>query len=207
MITSRRYALLKVFLEAEGYGADLRWAESVGSPRNADAFGIEAAFVILNSGMKASVAAGIWARVRPRLHAGLLIQGSGVFGHDAKAQAIDWIWANRADLFARFLTLATPEAQLDFLEALPWIGPVTKFHLAKNFGLEVAKPDRWLVRLAEAHGRSVDDLCLGLAHASGDRVGLVDLVLWRACESGAIRVSGSEVLPAAPWLIERWGDE
>ena len=189
---------------AEGYEADFRWAEGVASPRDPDAFGIEAAFVILNSGMKATVAQGIWARVRPRLHAGLLIQGSGAFGHEAKAAAIDWIWANRADLWARFLTLATPEAQLAFLEGLPWIGPVTKFHLAKNFGVDCAKPDRWLVRLADAHGVTVDDLCFGLARATGDRVGLVDLVLWRACECGALHVDALGIAPVAEWLLERW---
>jgi hypothetical protein len=37
---------------------------------------------------------------------------------------------------------------LGVLQSLPYIGPVTCYHLAKNIGLQVAKPDHHLTRLA-----------------------------------------------------------
>jgi len=66
------------------------------------------------------------------------------------------------------------------LQSLPFIGPVTAYHLAKNLGVPVAKPDRHLVRLAGAAGyRDVQAFCSDIAACSGDPVSVVDIVLWR----------------------------
>ena len=60
------------------------------------------------------------------------------------------------------------------------IGEVTAWHLAKNLGFDVAKPDRHLVRLAKDHGfGDAHALCSALSHATGQPVRVVDLVLWR----------------------------
>jgi len=69
------------------------------------------------------------------------------------------------------------------LRRLPYIGDVTGFHLAKNLGAEVAKPDRHLVRCAVSFGfEDVQVLCSMLAAETGDSVSVVDLVLWRYLE-------------------------
>ena len=69
---------------------------------------------------------------------------------------------------------------LSFIRTLPYIGPVTSYHLAKNLGLQVAKPDRHLVRIAKACGyESVQTLCADVGHIIGDNVPVVDLVFWR----------------------------
>jgi len=66
------------------------------------------------------------------------------------------------------------------LQVLPFIGPVTSWHLAKNLGLDVAKPDRHLVRVSERLGfRSADDLCRELAATTGEKAKVVDLIVWR----------------------------
>lgn len=66
------------------------------------------------------------------------------------------------------------------LQALPFIGPVTSWHLAKNLGLDVAKPDRHLVRVSELLGfRSADHLCQELAATTGEQAKVVDLIVWR----------------------------
>lgn len=66
------------------------------------------------------------------------------------------------------------------LQALPFIGPITSWHLAKNLGLDVAKPDRHLVRLSERFGfRSADHLCRELAATTGEEAKVVDLIVWR----------------------------
>ena len=67
-----------------------------------------------------------------------------------------------------------------FLRALPYIGPVTWRHLAKNLGARVAKADRHLVRPAAATDRpNVDTLCDEIPGWLGKPVAVVDVVLRR----------------------------
>ncbi len=66
------------------------------------------------------------------------------------------------------------------LQSLPFIGPVTSHHLAKNIGVPVAKPDRHLLRLAAVAGYGdVQSFCTDISDVVGDPVHVVDLVLWR----------------------------
>jgi hypothetical protein len=76
--------------------------------------------------------------------------------------------------------------KLSFFESLPWIGPITKYHLAKNFGVECCKPDRHLVRIARQYDMTPDELCRKLAEETGNSVNTVDTVLWRAANLGFI---------------------
>lgn len=83
------------------------------------------------------------------------------------------------------------------LQALPFLGQVTAFHLAKNIGLDVAKPDRHLVRLASKFGYSdAHEMCSDISLLSGDRVSVVDIVLWRF-EEKASRYGGRRRTDAA----------
>jgi len=69
------------------------------------------------------------------------------------------------------------------VQILPFIGPITAFHLAKNLGYATAKPDRHLVRIAGALGHpDVHQLCRSLSRDTGDPIQVVDLVLWRYAE-------------------------
>jgi hypothetical protein len=173
------YTGLRSQLVGLGYGDEIAWAQTVQPVQDPHAFWCEFAWVVLNSGMKNSVAKGIWAKVRPVVESG----GSAreVFGHKGKAAAIDFVYRERSRLFDEYLAA---EDKLGFIVSLPWIGDITKFHLAKNYGLNTSKPDRHLVRIAGAEG--VTRLCERLASESGDRVGTVDLVLWRAAAIGLI---------------------
>ncbi len=66
------------------------------------------------------------------------------------------------------------------LQRFSHIGPITAFHLAKNIGVRVAKPDRHLTRLSQAAGFSqVAELCACIGSFVGDDVSKVDTVLWR----------------------------
>lgn len=187
MIDAAEFARLAAAVKAAGYGDDIEWSENVESPADADAFAREAIFVICNSGMRFTVAAGIYARVISALDRG---ESAGVgFGHKGKVAAIDFIWKERISLFHGYLGAARngPESALAWCESLPWIGGITKYHLAKNFGADVAKPDVHLARLAKHEGVTPQALCERLAAATGYRVATVDVVLWRACAIGAIK--------------------
>lgn len=176
-------SVLNHLIELMGQQAmdDIAWSEAVTVPVSGEAFATEAIFVIANSGMKHTVAAGIFRRCMAALKIGEPV--SAVFGHKGKAAAMETIWRDRDALFAGYMAA---EDQLAFLEELPWIGEITKFHLAKGFGLNVAKPDVHLQRMADRHGTTVQALCEDLALQSGFRAATVDVLLWRAAATGLL---------------------
>lgn len=176
-----RFTSIRVAVVREGYGGDIAWSEQLQPPANAEDFATEAVFVICNSGMKHTIAVPIFNRVLKALSNGQ--SAAAVFGHVGKAAAIDRIWGERQQLFVGYLQAAD---KLAYCEQLPWVGPVTKYHLAKNLGADVAKPDVHLTRLAKAEGCSVQELCERLATMTGLRVATVDVILWRACAVGIV---------------------
>jgi hypothetical protein len=69
---------------------------------------------------------------------------------------------------------------IETLRQFEFIGPVTVYHLAKNIGLPVAKPDRHLLRIAQMEKyQDVQTFCTDLSNISGDSISVVDIVLWR----------------------------
>jgi hypothetical protein len=103
-----------------------------------------------------------------------------VFGHRGKITAIiasaRWIVANGVEFLRSGLNTSGP----DFLLELPYMGPATSKHLAKNLGVKTGKPDRHLVRIARATGfDSPEALCEELADATAHDSSVVDIVLWR----------------------------
>jgi hypothetical protein len=73
-----------------------------------------------------------------------------------------------------------PSDPINFLQIFDYIGPVTVYHLAKNIGLPVAKPDRHLVRIAlQENYYDVQSFCGEISRLSGDSVPVVDIVFWR----------------------------
>jgi hypothetical protein len=191
MISKADFGEIVQRLGAQGQ-EDIAWSESLKPPASAEDFAIEAIFVICNSGIHHKVARGIFNRVCRSLMDGKSAREG--FGHRGKSAAIDYIWKNREGLFDSYRS--EPEAgRLEFLHALPWIGDVTKYHLAKNFGLDVAKPDVHLSRLAAHEGCSPQELCQRLAIEVGLRVATVDVILWRACAIGILKSTGELAQP------------
>lgn len=176
MITLAQFRDIEAMVREAGYGASIEWSENVAAPISAEAFAKQAIYVICNSGMRNSVAQPIFERCMIELSVG----GSckAVFGHPKKAAAIDAIWADQTVHFAAYVIAVDPLAAL---AKLPYIGSITKYHLARNLGDDFAKPDVHLNRLAQAEGVDAQALCARLAAESGYRVGTVDLILWRAC--------------------------
>lgn len=164
-----------------GYQDDIAWAESIMPPVDANAFASELIFVICNSGMRFTVARGIYDRVMESIALGN--PAELVFGHAGKRGAINRIWGDRERLFEEF---RAADDKVAWLGSLPWIGPITKYHAAKNFGVDCVKPDVHLARLAAAFATTPDVLCRGIADQVGLRVATVDTVLWRACAIGLI---------------------
>jgi len=116
-----------------------------------------------------------------------------VFGHKGKARAIDGIWRDRERLFGEF---SASGDKLVFCESLPWIGPTTKYHLAKDLGVDVAKPDVHLARLARRDRTTVARMCARLARQTGYRKATIDTILWRGCATG--------ILDSKRYELEGW---
>jgi len=109
----------------------------------------------------------------------------GVFRHEQKMRAIAEVAAfvNREG-FPSVLERLRSDA-LPTLQELPYIGPVTSMHLAKNLGCPMPKPDRHLVRLAQRLSCSSPfELCESVSTATGEPVSVVDVVFWRFMEQG-----------------------
>jgi 3-methyladenine DNA glycosylase Tag len=188
-----KYQLAKTIVQHEGFQDEISWQSSL-CFNNLDesSFLRETAWVILASGMKEAI-------IRNRFEA-----MSSCFFHWSSAQIITdnrencelsalKIFNNRQKISAilnaaehvkniGFETLKEKiqSDPINFLQKFEYIGPVTVYHLAKNIGLPVAKPDRHLVRIAlQENYYDVQSFCGEISRLSGDSVPVVDIVFWR----------------------------
>lgn len=143
--------------------------------QNARSFLLQYVYVVINSGMKNQVADKIFAKFYRGLDASAI-------GHPGKRKAVEQALAEHEKWF---INLQQADDKLAYLDSLPWIGPITKYHLARNLGLDYAKPDRHMSRLAHTFGYNdnVQKMCEDISRKAGLRVGTVDVILWRYLSS------------------------
>jgi hypothetical protein len=72
---------------------------------------------------------------------------------------------------------------IDILCDLPYIGKITKKHLAKKIGfMDIAKDDVWLERVKEfVSAESVEEVTSYLSTKFNETQNVIDVVLWRYC--------------------------
>jgi len=178
-MTLAQFRQLEAALSARKYAHLIEWSETIAPPRDCRTFAKEIIFVIVNSGMRFTIANRIYWRCIRALARHQ--SAATVFGHPGKAKAIDHVWQHRKILFAAY---QIAENKLTFCGALPFVGPITKHHLAKNLGVNTVKPDVHLARLAKAERSTVWEMCERLARQTGYREATIDTILWRACADG-----------------------
>lgn len=166
------YNKIKKMIIDKGYERELMWINRIPNPVDKDLFFKEFSWVVINSGMKNSVAEKIfknfWDKSAPDFSA---------INHPNKNKALKKVF-ERLDFY--FLHFTKSKNKLMYLKSLPHIGDITKYHLARNLGLNYAKPDRHLVRISNLFEHTnVQELCKKLSILTDDPIGLVDLVLWR----------------------------
>jgi hypothetical protein len=186
------YVGAKEHVVRSGFGWEIDWQEQLTLECvNERHFLREQAWVVLSSGMRAAVVAHLFNKVSRAFcdwDAGgieenptrCVARALAAFSHQGKMNAIAancrMLSKEGLDAWKRSLRAYGPM----WLTRLRYIGPVTCWHLAKNVGLDVVKPDRHLVRMARASGaRDPSSLCAFFAKMAGDRLAVVDLVLWR----------------------------
>lgn len=166
-----RYRELYAKLYAGEYKSEIDWQENLKPCTEPGVFFHEYVWVVIHSGMHNKAARAIFDRFVSSNYDLMQI------GHEGKRKAVLQVMGDVSGIWFRY---TQAEDKLVYLEGLPWIGPITKWHLAKNLGLDCAKPDRHLVRIAGQLRTDPDTLCRHIARAVGQRVATVDLVLWRA---------------------------
>lgn len=152
----------------------------------------EAAWVVINSGFKErtarkhfgniSLAFGDWeSALHITSHREICVEcGLSAFGNERKINAIADIAEIVFDVGFKKIHNALSIDPISTLSTFPYIGPITVWHLAKNLGCDVAKPDRHIVRLAAIYGYDcVQMFCRDIAHETGEKINVVDIVLWR----------------------------
>jgi len=188
-----RYVDAKEAIIGEGFESELDWQQGLDFTNSQESdFLREAAWVILSSGMREAT-----IRMKfPEIESAFLgfknatdiinnarkcrADAMESFGHIGKIDAIiSMAFRIVIDGFETIKSL-TSQYGVKYLQSFDFIGPATSYHLAKNLGLNVSKPDRHLCRVAEVSGfDSVEELCEKISKITGDSVPVVDLVIWR----------------------------
>lgn len=165
------------------------WSQNITPPTTPEHLAGDIIWIILCAGRSAQAARTLEKRVFAALHAGQ--PAVTAFGYRAKAAAIDRAWLERDADFAAFQAVHAKgdvDAMLEWCGAIPFVGAITRYQLAKNVGFDVCKPDIWLARCAGFPEKTpvkrlfpaCQGLCRDLSEATGDRIATVDSVLWLA---------------------------
>lgn len=211
-VSAAMYAEVRAWLIANDPDAQplLDWsATTLTAPANPERMASEIIWIILCAGRSAQAARTIERKVWDAISEGRPVVEA--FGYRAKAAAIERAWREREQDFdglQKVVAEGGVDAMVAWCGSIPFIGDDTKFQLAKNFGADLTKPDRWLCRLAgipDKPRRAVKyrfplcmALCRPLADATGDRLAMVDSALWLACNKGVLTVDAD----AGPVLFD-----
>ena len=191
--------LLDAYLDAKdaviarGFAWEIDWQADRRFDRIGEAeFLRESAWTVLSSGFREAVVRRIFAPFCEAflgMESAAAIKANGarckrdalkVFNNQRKVAAILDIALIVDDMGFERIRRKIEQDDVKFLKTLPYIGSITAFHLAKNLGLPVVKPDRHLQRIADAAGFSSPlELCQLISDRLGDPVQVVDVVLWR----------------------------
>ena len=192
------YLKLKKQVIEMGFGWEIDWQENIRICEITESdFLREAAWVVLSSGMRETVIRQKFPSVSRAFFQWESAEkidknqdvcekdALSVFRHKKKINAIIEICAHVSRIGYETVRTKIEDMGIDYIMQFPYMGPATSFHFGKNIGLPVAKPDRHLCLIAKAVGySSVQSMCEDISSVTGEKISVVDLVLWRfaSCE-------------------------
>lgn len=190
---ARAYMIAKESVIVCGYAYEIDWQNELSFDSCTErSFLRESAWVILSSGMRESVIRNKfpfisdafcgWKSAKHIVKRNRKCRNEALhhFNSIPKIDAIIKVATHVHDKGFEFVYNSVKRDGVNYISQFPYMGPATSYHLAKNIGLSVAKPDRHLKRIASAVGyNSAQLLCLDIADLVGDKISVVDLVLWR----------------------------
>ena len=190
---ARLYQEIKKIVIIAGYKSEIDWQSGIKlSDISEEHFVRELAWVIVSSGLNEKVARKVFNRISPEFYHWKSIERI-ISNRSEKFQTAIKIFGNKNKIMAIIESIELVN-QIGFeqikeklsndpfetLMMFPYIGPITSYHLAKNIGLDIAKPDRHMTRIANLFGFSdVQNLCESISRFSGDCISVIDIVLWR----------------------------
>lgn len=187
------YIYAKDVVARSGFADEIAWQAGIRLDAVSEQYFLrEAAWVVLSAGMRESVVRKVFPAISQAFlnwcdaagivnaRAKCVAAGRETFNHEKKINAIadiaSHVYCNGFDWVMKSIRIQG----IEYLQTLPFIGPITSFHLAKNLGMDVVKPDRHLIRVADATGYGTpEEMCRVIASAVGDAIPVVDLVIWR----------------------------
>ena len=145
---------------------------------NFDDFFYEYTYVVLASGFRAKIA----ARLTPEIVncKGNMEKMQKLFKNQKKLDSIKKVW----DMRNEWPKLRQSLTDVDSLTNIPYIGNITKYHLARNIGLlSCAKPDvhlcKWVGKITGNDSEeNVGVVTQEIANKVGRKQGTVDFALW-----------------------------
>jgi hypothetical protein len=190
------YLNAKHYVLSQGFESEIEWQKSLCIDNITETdFLREAAWVILCSGFREAYVRKIfdkfslcfcdWENARIITERADICKQTALtlFSNDKKIEAIIQICNTVSTQGFLSIKEEVEKNPIEVLQRLPYIGPITSFHLAKNLGCPVAKPDRHLVRIANKYGYcDVQEFCKTISSLTGDLLTVVDIVFWRFAE-------------------------
>ena len=175
---------------------------------SAEEFSDMCAYVILAGGFSQKTAKKIHAKIVSEIHKNgadfdVLIN---LFNNKNKINAVCKIWNNRKEFCDGFYKCNSDDERVAYLVKLPHIGKITANHLARNLGVNIVKYDVWIQRLGVLYGgnpsvaqyidngklspivkKLCDNMFEHLRAETGNPIGYIDVVLWKAAQIGLIK--------------------
>jgi len=174
-----------------------------------DAFAQMCAYVVLAGGFSQKTAKKIHAKIMDAI----IADGANfdslikLFNNKNKINAICKLWNGRVGFCDGYYACADLDSKLAYLQKLPHIGKITANHLARNLGEDVVKYDIWIQRLGCLFSgnpslmdkidngnldpdvrAACDDMFAHLVKVTGLPRGYIDVVLWKALQTGLIKL-------------------
>jgi len=172
---------------------------------SANDFASEVIYVILASGFKQKIAKQKFIEIMNFIQKSNSISPENllkIFGNKNKINAIYKVWKNKEEYCKNFYDLKTINEKLEYLETLPYIGKITKNHIARNLGINKVKYDIWIQRLGTSlYGNknltssstlspeiqnACDKMFQEIAKYTDLSIGYIDVVLWKSCQIGLL---------------------
>lgn len=187
------YLKAKEAIIKEGFAEEIDWQNDIQFSQITESYFLEeAAWVVLSSGMKESVIRKKFPAISVAFYhwrssirivknkEKCRMRALMVFRHEQKINAIINIANKISKNGFDSLKICIQNEGIRYIQTMPYMGPATSYHLAKNIGFDVAKPDRHLLRIATITGyNNPQNLCKDISTSVGDRISVVDLVMWR----------------------------
>ena len=163
-------------------------------------------YVILAGGFSQKTAKKIHSQITEYLHKNGADFDAlfAMFHNKNKINAVCEIWNNKNAMCAEYYGIDNFDDKLKFLSRLPHIGKITANHLARNLGENVVKYDIWIQRLGARYSgkelnidngklnpetkQACDEMFAHMVKETGLPRGYIDVVLWKACQIGLIKL-------------------